>query len=214
MRLFAKSNWPGLLYSVRDGCDPAHLNSVAAVNQAVADQLPGVEAGDLLVSVREPSVVAILDGKTGEIKRLVAGRTAAQHAPQFLPDGSVVVFDNQGNKRDQGGTRIVRLNMLNGEAETIFPRSQGGPAMPFSSDDGGHLSVSPDGTRLMIASKHQSLIFEVDVATGKPLWQMRHCMDMTPYLEKLDLEADAKNACFRTYGAYYLPDVSFLTPAQ
>ena len=207
---FAKSSWPGLLYAVRNGCDPHHLNSVAIVEPSLADRLNGVDAGDLLVSVREPSVVAILDGDDGTVKRLVAGRTAAQHGPQFLPDGSVVVFDNLGGKRDQGGTRIVRLDLENGTAETVFPRESGKQSgLPFQSDDGGHLSVSPDGKRLMIASKHQSHIFEVEIATGDILWEMDHCMDMSAYLEKFDLEAEASNACFRTYGAYYLEDSPF-----
>ena len=58
------------------------------------------------------------------MKYLVAGRTAAQHSPQFLPDGSVLVFDNMGGSRALGGSRVVRLDLVKGTARTIFPRGR------------------------------------------------------------------------------------------
>lgn len=211
---FIKSNWPGFIYSNPDGCDPGHINSAEVVTDAIAGQLPGVDAGDLLISVREPSLVAILGGQDGAIKYAVAGRTAAQHGPQFLPEGSVVVFDNRGGDPALGGTRILRIDMQTGAANTVFPQGTSGPAIPFSSHDGGHVAVSPDGKRVMVASKQQSRIFEFDVESGEVLWEMAHCMNMTPYLQKLGREEKASNACFRTYGAYYLENVPFLPAAS
>ena len=207
---FIKSNWPGFIYSHPSGCDPAHINSVEVVTETIAELIAGVEVGDLLVSVREPSVVAILDGQNGEVKYATAGRTAAQHGPQFLPDGSVVIFDNRGGNPALGGTRIMHIDMQTGAANVAFPQREEGPAMPFSSHDGGHVAVSPDGQRVMVSSKQQSRVFEFELETGEVLWEMAHCMSMKPYLQKLDREAEADNACFRTYGTYYLDNVPFL----
>jgi hypothetical protein len=212
LRSLAEAGWPGLLYGLRDGCDPAHLNAVAVAGPAIAARLPGIAAGDLLVSVREPSAIAILDGETGAVKRLTAGRTAAQHGPQFLPDGTVVAFDNQGGDPATGGSRILRLDMVTGAVETVFPRRADDPALPFVSVDGGHVEVSPDGTRIMISSKDQARSLEVEVATGEVLWTMDKCFDIGPWLALAGAEAEAERACFNDYGAAYLTaaDLAFL----
>ena len=47
-----KSGYPGFLFGVRDSCDPFHVNSVQVVTPPIAAQIPGVAAGDLLVSIR------------------------------------------------------------------------------------------------------------------------------------------------------------------
>lgn len=201
---FAASDYPGLLYSIRDGCDPDHVNSVEVVTPAIARRLPGIEEGDLLVSVRERSAVAILDGRSGLVKLLSAGRTAAQHGPRFLPDGTVVVFDNQGSTPELGGARIVRLNLVTGQASTVFPRDEDGSYLPFFSPDGGHISVSPDGRRLIFSSKHQGRSIEIDIETGRPLWAMEKSFGLRPYLALKKVAAKADRALFKAYGTYYL----------
>ena len=62
----------------------------------------------------------------------------------------------------------------------------------------------------MVSSKQQSRVFEFELETGEVLWEMAHCMSMKPYLQKLNREVEADNACFRTYGTYYLDNVPFL----
>jgi hypothetical protein len=195
---------PGLLYGLRDGCDPLHVNSVAVAGAEIAALLPGAAAGDLLVSIREPSAVALLDGTTGAVKRLLAGRSAAQHGALFLPDGTVAVFDNQGGDRRLGGSRVLRLDLVTGAAETLYPRREDDPPLPFASPDGGHLALSPDGARLMISSKDGSRSFEIGLATGRPLWSLETCMSIARWLELSGRKAATDRACFNAYGAYYL----------
>lgn len=213
----AKSDYPGLLYSVRDGCDPAHVNSVQVVSPAIAETLDGVEAGDLLISAREPSAVAILGGQDGQVRKISIGHTAAQHGPQFLPDGTVVVFDNLGGARTDtaagtGGSRIVRIDFRDGTSQTIYPKPGTTPAIALWSEDGGHVAVSPDGTRVMVSSKDQSRSFEFDVATGKALWSINIAYDIAPYLALKNLSADSDRGWFNAYGAYYVTelDMAFL----
>lgn len=207
---YLKSDWPGLLYAT-DPCDPFHINSVQVTTPEVAAVLPNVEPGDLLTSARSNGAITIMSGETGEIRYTVTGRHVAQHSPQYLPDGTVAIFDNLGAKPD-GLSRITRLNMLTSESETLFPRSDKGPGYEFRSRNGGQLAVSPDGTRILVASLHESRLFEFDVATGDLVWQYDHCMDASKFLEKFDLEHDsgATRACYRTYGGYYVTDLSFL----
>jgi hypothetical protein len=208
------AGWPGLLYGTRDGCDPYHVNAVRWMPAAIAAKVPGAAEGDLLVSLREPSAVALLDGETGAIKRLVAGRMAAQHGPVFLPDGTVAVFDNLGGDATLGGTRILRLDLVTGAAETLYPRTPDAALLPFDAPDGGELDVSPDGTRLMVSDKHGSRLFEIDVATGTPLWMLEQCSDISSWLAAQDMTRETGRACFNAYGGYYLKeaDLAFLTP--
>jgi outer membrane protein assembly factor BamB len=201
---FVRSGYAGLFYGIRDGCNPTHLNSVALADPEVAKAIPGAAAGDLLVSLRETSAVALLDGKTAAVKYLVSGRSAAQHAAQFLPDGSVLALDNLGGERSLGGTRVVRINLVTGAAQTVFPKGGEQRLLPVQTETAGQISVSSDGKRALVAVTHQGRIIEIDVASGAPLWVYDNTHDIGPFLEAADIRSDTTRARFATYGAYYV----------
>jgi hypothetical protein len=203
-----RAGFGGLFYGLRDGCDPTHLNSVALLPPAAAKALPGTAAGDLLVSLRETNTVALLDANDGAVKYLVTGRTAAQHSPQFLPDGSVLVFDNLGGERSRGGSRVVRLDLVTGTARTVFPRGEG--ALPMRSETAGHINVAEDGERALVSITHQGRIVEIDVATGEPLWAYENTHDIGAFLKASGIDAGMPRARFATYGAYYVRNLDFL----
>ncbi len=206
---FLRSGLRGQFYNLRDGCNPTHLNSVDLVSAAVAATLPGVAGGDLLVSLRETNTVALLDAHTAAVKYSVTGRTAAQHAPEFLPDGTVLVFDNLGGDRKLGGSRVVRLDLVKGTAETVFPKD-GEALQPVKSQTAGDIEVSPDGRRALVSITHQGRIVEIDVASGKPLWTYDNTHDIAAFLEANDLDTSRSRARFSTYGAYYVTNLEFL----
>jgi len=201
---FARSGYAGLFYGLRDGCNPTHLNSIALADAGVAKAIPGAAAGDLLVSLRETSAVALLDGETAAVKYLVSGRSAAQHAAQFLPDGSVLVLDNLGGDRSLGGTRVVRINLVTGASQTVFPRGGEQGLLPVRTDTAGQISVSRDGKRALVAITHQGRIVEIDVASGAPLWVYDNTHDIGPFLKASDIRSETTRARFATYGAYYI----------
>jgi len=202
---FVRSGYGGLFYAVRDGCDPMHLNSVALLPAATAKAIPGAAAGDLLVSLRETNAIALIDPSSGAVKYLVAGRTAAQHSPQFLPDGSVLAFDNMGGNRELGGSRVVRLDLVKGTATTVFPRGAG-PLVPVKSTTAGHINVAEGGERALVSITHQGRIVEIDVESGEPLWVYENTHDIGPILK----DAPVTRARFATYGAYYVHNLEFL----
>lgn len=194
------NGYPGLIYSVRDDCDPLHINSVDVVTAAVARHIPGAATGDLLISLREQSAIALLDPATSKIKRMIVGRTAAQHSATFLPDGTILVFDNQGGSRSLGGSRIVRINLVTGNEQTVFPTAASRPVLPFFNFDGGTVTVSPDGRRAIVSSKHEARDIEIDLATGKPLWTMSHVADIGLK------NGDPETGYFDAYGSYYVSE--------
>ena len=197
--MLVQNGYPGLIYSVRDDCDPIHLNSVDLVTPEIASRIPGAAAGDLLVSLREPSAIVLFDPVKAKIKHIVIGRTAAQHSAKFLPDGTVLAFDNQGGSLSVGGSRIVRLNLVDENVQTVFPTQASRSVLPFFSIDGGTVVPSPDGKRAMISSKQQSRDIEVELATGRPLWSMTH-------VRAIKDGSKPASAYFTAYGSYYLTD--------
>ena len=201
--MLARNGYAGLIYSVRSNCDPIHLNSVDLATPEIAARIPGAEVGDVLVSLREPSAIVLFSPVTGKIKHVTVGRTAAQHSARFLPDGSVIAFDNQGGVSALGGSRIMRLNLVDGSAQVVFPTAASKPMLPFFSEDGGTVIPSPDGKRAMISSKDESRDMEIDLATGRPLWEMKQVFDVAPFMGK---KGNKVAGYFTAYGTYYLTD--------
>jgi len=179
------------------------------VTPAIARKIPGTAAGDLLISLREPGVVAIIDGTDGHFKKVIVGRTAAQHSPRFLPDGTALVLDNQGGRKAQGGSRVVRLDFNTGASTTVFPQPGETQEVPFFTRTAGHIEISPDGRRAMVVGKDPGRAIEIDVATGKPLWSLRNSADLAPYFAAKGIKATTTRAQMKMWGAYYLTDAQF-----
>jgi outer membrane protein assembly factor BamB len=208
--VFSRSGYRGALYATRSSCDPFHVNSVDVATTEEAASQPWLSAGDILVSVREPGVIMLIDHETGLIKRYVQGRTAGQHAAHFLRDGRVVAFDNQGGDPALGGTRIVRIDLDTGDLETIFPRSADQPLTPFFAEERGSINVSADGRRMMVAAGLEGHVVELDVETGTPLWVMDQTLDISAYARMKHIKTSYDNARFIAYGAYYAGEPAFL----
>jgi hypothetical protein len=207
---FVRSGHGALFYAVRDGCDITHLNSVALLPPSAVKAIPGASAGDLLVSLREPSAVALLDAHSGAVKYVLAGRTGAQHSAQFLPDGTVLAFDNLGGDAALGGSRVVRLDLVKGSAATVFPRGGEEGLLPVRSETAGHINVSEDGTRALVSVTHQGRIIEIDVASGTPLWVYENTQDFGRFLAANDIGSPTTRTRFAVYGAYYVRNTDFL----
>lgn len=215
--LLVRNGFPGLLYSLRDACDPHHVNSVEYLTAEMASTVPGAAAGDLLVSFRENNMIAILDSRTGEIHRAIVGKTTAQHSPKLLHDGTIAVFDNRGGDIRSSGTRILDIDPVTQETKTLFPRADTvDDLLPFWSADGGHIDVSADGKRLMVSSNTQARTIEIDVKTGEAYWTAEKIFDITPYLETQGAEGAPSIVGFNAYGTYYLKnsELAFLNTGE
>lgn len=210
LELLAQSDYAGQIAATVNPCDPTHLNSIELVSGQLANTVDGFAAGDLLVSMRELNMVALLDKDSGAVKHAVAGRTVAQHSPQFLPDGQVLVFDNQGGAKDLGGSRVVQVDLLSGDFEVVFPKPDDERWLPFYTETAGHIDVAEDGSRALVSSSDQGTVLEIDVDSGEVLWVYRNWHDITDYLKDNEIDSDSQAALFATYGAYYVEPPSFL----
>lgn len=150
--------------------DPLHLNDVRIARVRDAKSQLWLSPGDLLVSFRNINTVGILDIESRRFKWISSGSTIGQHSPRFY-DGGVLVVDNFGGDSRFGGTQLTKIDFDHGLPTWLFPRS--GVAMPdlCRTLNGGHLDVNRDGNRVLMAVTHTGTVWEIDLSTGKVLWE-------------------------------------------
>ena len=205
--LLLSNGYMGLIRTTMSHCDPYHLNFVQHIDAATAASVPGADAGDLLVSLRNINTVLIFSPLTRTVKWLSAGRYVRQHSPRFMPDGSIVVFDNMGGDRARGGSRVVRQWVDDDRLTVVVPRDDAPREQDFFTHYGGHISVSDDGESMLVSLTSTGAIHEIDVATGRTLWRYDKVfpLDGVP-----GTDADQGKA-IRTeaFGAYYVDKAAF-----
>jgi hypothetical protein len=201
--LLSQYDYLGTMYPSEDPCDPIHINTV----EYVGVDGPGLKVGDLLVSARHLNMVWAIDGETRALKWGIAGRTIAQHSPRELPDGSILMFDNYGGDVRLGGSRVVRLRYGEEAIETVFPKPDADPGIDFFTDAAGYIDPSPDGSRALVSLTDQGRLFEIEVDSGKVLWEMVNTHQLGRFGPGGDDEVIGR---LRTTGAWYVGRPEFL----
>jgi hypothetical protein len=149
--------------------DPTHVNDIEVITQELADKIQDVNKGDLLVSMRQMNMLAIIDQLTGAIKWHFIGPWIRQHDPDINSEGNIVVFNN-GHKQLSfnrvPGSNLVELDPETGKTRIIYPLSgmQG-----FYTDILGAHQLLANGNRLITESR-AGRVFEVD-ANGNIVWE-------------------------------------------
>lgn len=179
----AASNWSMALVETIDGCDPLHINYVDLVGP---DDAPGagLSEGDLILSLRNISAVAVLDGATGALKNMIRGDFAQQHAVHHLGGSRLLMFDNWGGDVSGRPSRLLEIDVATGGSRRIFPVDGLFEGAPVYSRVAGHIDISPDRRRALIAFSNAGRAFEVDLATGEALMAFEGLHDIS----------DARNA--------------------
>ncbi len=90
--------------------DLLHANSVRLLNNPVPG-IPQSQAGQLLISLRDISTIVLLDPATQSVVWAPSGPWIRQHDAEFLPDGRLLLFDNEGGDPSSGdGSRVLEVN--------------------------------------------------------------------------------------------------------
>ena len=168
-----------------DRCDPTHVNSVHLLGEDAAG--PGLEPGDLAVSIKHLSAFAILDPETHRLKRMVRGGFMAQHSVLHLEGSRFLLLDNRGGRNADGTLGVSRLLMVDaasGEETTVFPnrRTPDHLREPYTTNRGS-VSISPDRSRAWVTFTRESRAVEVRIADGAVLVVFRSLHDMS-HLER------------------------------
>ncbi len=151
--------------------DIFHANSVDVLDAATAEAYPLFEEGDVLVSLRNPSALAVFDGKTEKLKWLHQGMFAAQHQASFLDTGSILMFDNAGGNQkfplQSDRSRAVEIDPVTQELVWQYPPM--GQDVQFFSAMLGYVERLPGGNTLITESM-QGHLMEV-TPEGDLVWE-------------------------------------------
>jgi len=178
------------------GPDPYHENDVEVLGPDLARAFPEFSVGDLLVSFRSLNMVAVLDGKTYALKWHQIGPWHRQHDPDFQPDGTISIFNNNmGLKHSE----IVDINPATGAYKVLF---RGNSKAPFYSWRRGKHQILPNGHIVVTETEH-GRVFEMD-AQGNLVWEFNNVFDKT--------RNGVVNSAIHLKPGYFKPGVLNCTP--
>lgn len=171
--------------------DPTHLNDIVIVTGALAAKIDGVEAGDLLLSLRQMKMLMIIDDETGVLKWHYIGPWIYQHDPDITTDGNIVVFNNANyglHFNRKPGSNLVELDPATGKTRIIYPL---GDQPGFVSELLGAHELLPNGNRLIVESR-AGRVFEI-TPNGDIVWDFIKPYDDTyasliAYAERVDVD--------------------------
>jgi hypothetical protein len=186
-------------------CDPTHLNDVQLISAADAATSSHLSAGDLLVSLRSSNAILVLDAATRRVKWASAGRTTLQHSPRYMGDNTILLFDNLGGGAAAGGSRLLRIDMDTQQTSTVFPAERAVDAGSVLSVNGGYIGLSDDRSRALMSLTRQGRTLEIELATGRLLWEFRNVHDVSAVVDK----RDGDYARFATQTVIYFNQADF-----
>ncbi|MCB1882611.1 MAG: hypothetical protein KDG89_01240 [Geminicoccaceae bacterium] len=202
--LEALKGLPGLLPDRIESSDFTHLNNVETVPAAFAAKVPGFEAGDILVSLRDLSALVLIDKDTHLAKWSMKGRFVLQHDPDLMPNGHILLYDNRGLRLACKATRILEIDPT---TEKVVWSYGGCPATRedgFYSDVWGDVQLLANGN-VLFDEPMGGRVFEV-TREAKPqvVWEWRNGIG--------DIDGELKMGFVGDVLRYPREDLPFLNP--
>ena len=150
--------------------DIIHPNDVEALTAAMAPAFPQFKAGDLLISLRNINLLAVIDRQTHDVLWAQYGPWKDQHDADFNPDGTISVFSNN---IDRNRSSIIQVDPKTNQARDMF----WGSGLDFDSYIMGKQQHLPNGNWL-ITSPIEGRVVEVD-RSGKIVMEWNNILDKT-----------------------------------
>ncbi len=150
--------------------DPTHINDIEVVNAPLAAALDGVEAGDLLVSIREMNMIAILDQNDGRLKWYKTGPWVRQHDPDIMPDGTIEIFNNRSKRLGDHvqNSQIVSYDPRTDKTTVLHPKGRDDSF--FTNIMGTHQRL--ENNNVLISETVAGRVFET-TPLGEVVWDYR-----------------------------------------
>lgn len=146
--------------------DLFHANDVEYIDAALAEAHPYARPGEVLVSFRELNLLALVEPATGTLDWAITGPWVAQHDPDLLANGHILLFDNRGGLRRSNASRVLEIDP---ETRAIVWSYEGSLEDPLDSPTRGSQERLPNGNTLITDSWGGRLL---EVAPdGHRVWQ-------------------------------------------
>lgn len=197
------SSYAPLLGQTTDPCDPTHLNFVSVIGDDYVGA-GSIAPGDLVVSLRNISAFAILDGTDGSVKRVVRGSFAQQHSVQHWQGSQFLMFDNRNlHNGVPTQSRLLLIDLASGQETTVFPKGDI-PQLPLLfSLKAGNVAVSPDRERAIVAFTRIGIAVEIRLDDGAILNIFRNLHDISG-IEDFPDERTTQSGVFNLYELDYI----------
>ena len=170
LEALAKSDYPGVLPQIAASAagkgDAIHTNAVELVRKRTSSGGLTFEPGQVIISMRNLSSIALLDLKTKRVEWLIHGGWQVQHDPDLLENGHIMLFDNRGNLAGGGASRILEFDPATGAEVWQYT---GSDEAPFYSPWRGRQQKLPNGN-LLITESSGGRLFEV-TPDKKIVWE-------------------------------------------
>jgi hypothetical protein len=183
-----------------DDWDVVHSNSAMLLDDTLAPHFPMYAPGSMLISMRNGSAIAVVDMEQKTVPLLKSSGWRGQHDAQFMPDGTIMLFDNRGlqkpgskNKPSQGmaGSRIVSYDPAKDKAQVLYGSK---PGQEFFTSQRGRVKRLPNGN-LLITESDNGRVFEIN-AQKETVWEF-----LNPYIDNHDVRIRIQTA--KRYAADY-----------
>ena len=167
---FARSRYRDALFALADLDDPKgdylHPNAVEVVDEAIAAQVPGWQAGQILISLREMDGLALIDPIAREVVWFMRGSWHEQHDPDLLPNGHLLLFDNQGDLAAGMRSQILEVDQV---SAAIVWRFASTDTEAFYSNRMGSQQMLANGN-ILVTESLRGRIFEIP-RSGDVVWE-------------------------------------------
>ncbi len=152
--------------------DILHVNSVKVLTPALAPNFPQFKAGQVLVSFRNLSAIAVLDLQNRSLVWATEGIWQQQHDATFTENGHLLVYDNLGS---QGNARVLEFDpktlgypwSYTGQDSTAFLAKRRGTKQRLP--NGNTLIVDPEGGRILEVTRNRECVWEFSCAIDPEL---------------------------------------------
>jgi hypothetical protein len=132
--------------------DVLHMNHVRVLTRRLAPHFPRFKAGQVLISLRSVDTIAVLDTEKRSVVWAARGPWRAQHDPQFLDNGHLLIFDNLGSLRS---SRVLEYDPQTQAFPWSYPDESGAP---FRSGERGMSQRLPNGNTLIVNSQEKEIL--------------------------------------------------------
>jgi hypothetical protein len=153
----------GSLTELQAKGDFIHANSVRVLSRALAPKFPLFKPGQVLISLRNLDLLAVVDTHTRSVVWATKGIWRIQHDADFLANGHLLLYDNSGSVK---GCRILEYDPITQAIPWAYSNEN---ALPFTAlfrgmkqrlPNGNTLIVDPDNGRMFEVTLDKELVWE------------------------------------------------------
>jgi hypothetical protein len=160
--------------------DPLHTNSLDVLTEQTARFIPGAKPGNVLLSLKHLDMLAVMDLQSETFVWTLRGSWRGQHDAKMLPNGNILLFDNEGGLARHGKARALEIAPATGGIVWSYAGSEEDPLL--SDTRGGAQRLGNGNTligestsgRILEVAPEGSVVWEyvqpiADVEDGRPL---------------------------------------------